>query len=221
MDKYSVYKHTCPNGKVYIGLTCRDPKERWHGGHGYKSNPHFYNAIKKYGWNNIKHEILCSELSKEDASDYERLFIFIYNSTDRRYGYNHETGGTIGYTHSEDTRHTLSEIGKTKVGKLNSFFGYKHSDESKIKMSEAKKKNPNTKLNALIGGAALAEKTKKAVLQYDLEGNLIAEYESTTEASLKMTNGKNKFSHISAVCNKRENRRTCFGYVWKYKESVI
>lgn len=221
MNKYIVYKHTCPNGKVYIGLTCRDSKERWKRGSGYRNNPHFYNAIKKYGWDNIKHEILFSGLSKEDASDYERLLIFMHNSTDRRFGYNHETGGTIGYTHSADTRHVLSEIGKIKTGNLNNFYGRKHSDESKAKMSAAKKKNPNTKANARIGGLACAEKRKKAVLQFDLEGNLIAEYESATEASLKMTNGKNKFSHISAVCNKRENRNTCFGYIWRYKESAV
>ena len=53
---YSVYKHITPSGKVYIGLTGNEPKRRWDCGHGYKSNPHFWNAIKLYGWKNIKHE---------------------------------------------------------------------------------------------------------------------------------------------------------------------
>ena len=52
---YTVYKHTSPSGKVYIGVTSLRPKERWSGGAGYVKNKHFYRAIKKYGWENIKH----------------------------------------------------------------------------------------------------------------------------------------------------------------------
>ena len=36
MRKYTVYKHTSPSGKVYIGITCRKPKYRWNNGKGYK-----------------------------------------------------------------------------------------------------------------------------------------------------------------------------------------
>ena len=36
---YCVYKHTSPSGKVYIGMTCKDPPEkRWSNGNGYKRN---------------------------------------------------------------------------------------------------------------------------------------------------------------------------------------
>lgn len=31
---YSVYKHTAPNGKVYIGITGKDPEKRWLNGGG-------------------------------------------------------------------------------------------------------------------------------------------------------------------------------------------
>ena len=37
-----------------------------------------------------------------------------------------------------------SEIRKTKIGKLNSFYGKKHTEESKRKMSESHKKKRNT-----------------------------------------------------------------------------
>ena len=49
MRKYTVYKHTSPSGKVYIGITCRKPKYRWNNGKGYKEKDQrlFYNAIKK------------------------------------------------------------------------------------------------------------------------------------------------------------------------------
>ena len=41
-NNFCVYKHTCPNGKVYIGITCQNPIKRWKGGSGYKNNKHFY-----------------------------------------------------------------------------------------------------------------------------------------------------------------------------------
>ena len=55
MGEYSVYMHTTPSGKRYIGITCQDPKIRWGNGYNYKKQPYFSNAINEFGWNNIKH----------------------------------------------------------------------------------------------------------------------------------------------------------------------
>lgn len=51
MKSYTVYRHTSPSGKVYIGITCRKPEYRWNHGKGYKEidQPVLYRAIKKYG----------------------------------------------------------------------------------------------------------------------------------------------------------------------------
>ena len=62
--KYIVYKHTTPSNKVYIGITFRNPIIRWSSGRGYINNKHFFRAILKYGWDNIKHEILYSDLEE-------------------------------------------------------------------------------------------------------------------------------------------------------------
>lgn len=72
---YTVYMHTCPNGKVYIGITNRSPLSRWNNGNGYKNNAHFFNAILKYGWSNIAHEILYDGLSEQEACDAEKRLI--------------------------------------------------------------------------------------------------------------------------------------------------
>lgn len=86
---YIVYKHTTPNNKVYIGITKHDPKYRWlNNGRGYKVQSTFFNAILKYGWINIKHEILYTNLTEEQALDKEEELIQQYKSYDRRYGYN-------------------------------------------------------------------------------------------------------------------------------------
>lgn len=42
---YCVYKHTAPNGKVYIGITKQKPKYRWGRGSGYRTNEHFTRAM--------------------------------------------------------------------------------------------------------------------------------------------------------------------------------
>ena len=57
-NNFVLYLHIAPNGKKYFGITCQRPKQRWKNGHGYKNNEHFWNAIKLYGWSNIKHVVL-------------------------------------------------------------------------------------------------------------------------------------------------------------------
>ncbi|KAB8292074.1 group I intron endonuclease, partial [Bifidobacterium apri] len=90
---YVVYKHTTPSGKVYIGITGKKPEYRWKNGNGYKDNAHFDNAIKKYGWENTKHEIVANGLTKEQACDLEIELIAKYHATDPRKGYNISAGG--------------------------------------------------------------------------------------------------------------------------------
>ena len=112
---YSVYMHTTPSGKVYIGITGRPPEERWQKGAAYKNqNRHFSNAIEKYGWDNIKHEVLFSGISKAEACALEIKLIEQYKATDPNFGYNIAKGGessTLG-------RHLSAET-KKKIGNAN------------------------------------------------------------------------------------------------------
>lgn len=121
---YIVYKHTCPNGKVYIGITSQLPRVRWKYGGGYKHSAHFYAAIQKYGWNNIKHEILFENLTKEEAEQKEIALIALYKSTDREYGYNIAEGGIV-HRQTPETRKRMSESKKNI------------SPETRKKLSEA------------------------------------------------------------------------------------
>lgn len=70
-----VYKHTFPNGAIYIGRTDMEPEERWMGGWGYRQMPMIFNAIIKYGWDNVKHEILYDNLSHDEAVELEKKVI--------------------------------------------------------------------------------------------------------------------------------------------------
>ena len=90
---YTVYIHVCPNNKRYVGITCQRPQARWNGGKKYKQNKHFFNAILKYGWNNIEHIIVATNLSKDKACKLEQGLIKKYKTTNRKYGYNKSAGG--------------------------------------------------------------------------------------------------------------------------------
>lgn len=122
MDNYTVYKHTSPSGKVYIGITRQDPEARWKGGHGYLhknkygtyGQPGIANAIIKYGWDNFTHEILFTGLSKKEAEEKEIELIAKYKSYDDRFGYNIEFGGHAVGRKSEETKRRMSEAKKVQ-----------------------------------------------------------------------------------------------------------
>ena len=155
---YTIYKHTTPNGKVYIGITSTVVERRWANGKGYKTQKFFYRAINKYGWENIKHEILLYGIDEETAKSKEREYIALYESNNPSKGYNRTLGGdgTLGYTLSEETKRKISKANKGKVV----------SEVTKHRQSESMKKfyknNPQNKirLSELNRGRKLSEETK-------------------------------------------------------------
>ena len=105
MENYKVYCHTLPNNKKYIGLTsCKSCSDRWRSGYGYKNQPYFYNAIKKYGWKNIKHEIIAENLTAKQAQALEQKLIAKYDTTNTERGYNISLGGEVGSKLSEEKK---------------------------------------------------------------------------------------------------------------------
>lgn len=123
--KFIVYEHLFLNGKRYIGITCKKPNERWENGSGYNKDNQsaVYNAIKKYGWNNIQHNILFSNLTKEEAQQKEIELIAFYKTNCRRYkdanGYNMTDGGegTLGHLAGENVARANRERMTGRTGK--------------------------------------------------------------------------------------------------------
>lgn len=75
-EKWSVYRHTFPNGKVYIGITNQFPENRWGlNGINYRKQQKMLNAIMKFGWDNVVHEVLYTGLTEHDASKIEQKLI--------------------------------------------------------------------------------------------------------------------------------------------------
>ncbi len=127
---YTVYTHTSPCGKVYVGITSMKLKDRWKNGNGYETCTLLKRAIEKYGWENFTHEVIFEGLTKEEAEIKERELIASLRSNDPEYGYNIENGG---YTHGKHSPQTLKKMSENRKGKCvgidNPFYHKSHSKE--------------------------------------------------------------------------------------------
>jgi len=101
--KYIVYMYTFPNGKRYVGKTSRTLRIRQgHNWENYDECPALFNAIHKYGIENIKQEILVEGMmTKDESSEIEKYYIALYKTNCNRYrnpeyGYNLTDGGDDG-----------------------------------------------------------------------------------------------------------------------------
>ena len=227
MKTYCVYKHTLPNQKVYIGQTC-DIKRRWHACN-YTGNCYFYNAIQKYGWENISHEILEDNLTLEEANEREKYYIALYQSTNSNYGYNLRMGGDGGgvvivktekfkerykrvyqYTLEGDfiaewDNLTLAAEG---CGAENKITGISQCCNGKRKTAygfqwryEKFERLPKQKLTGV----------KRQIIQKDLDGNIIQIYNSLAEARDAL--GMKSHKSISNVLNGLA--KTAYGFLWE------
>ena len=229
-ENYSVYKHTFPNGKVYIGITKQKPEIRWSGGKGYYSQIRMKRAIEKYGWDNIKHEVLFTGLTKNEAQEIEIELISKYDSANPKKGYNIDLGGNLRAPLSQEAKEKLraSNLGKTipkevrmKISRSTKgvkayWYGRKHTEGTKALISEHRKGKggdipftPERReriSRAQMGNQNAPQKTTRCV-----ETGIV--YRSTREAA-RQTGLRP--SQISQCC--RGERHTHGGFHWEYVE---
>ena len=113
---YTIYIHTFPNGKVYVGCTQQSLSVRYgYMGDGYKHQERMFAAIQEFGWNNIKHEVLETTEDRNRASELEQQYIDKYKSTDPEFGYNTRKGG-LGAPMGRISEEICAKITKGKSG---------------------------------------------------------------------------------------------------------
>jgi group I intron endonuclease len=143
-----IYKITnLENDKVYIGQTIQPVTRRWSQHRQYAKSGKkmvLYDAIRKYGIDKFKFEILFDNLNIDELNKKEIENINKYNSLVPD-GYNAGKGGD-NYERTIETREKISNIHKGRVitdewkRKMSeSQKGKKHTEESKKKMSESQK----------------------------------------------------------------------------------
>lgn len=169
----------------------------------YKKCTLLYNAIQKYGIDNIKTIILYEGMmTVEESSEIERFYIAFFKTNANRYnpsyGYNLTDGGegVSGWTPSPDRLQVLQDqmrkngqlhrgnkltdahkekLRLAKLGKP----GVKHSIESRRKASETMKRVSRTS----EAFKQAAELKKKKVYILDLITNEVAEFNSHQDAA--------------------------------------
>lgn len=207
-NEYVVYRHIFPNGKSYIGITCQKPYwRRWRAGSGYCTQPKMYNAIQKYGWKNIHHEILAEGLSLDDANRIEQEMVAKFDSVERGYNSSSGGGGTNGIACSEETKAKIGQANRGKPGGDGSFLvrymrengpwnkGKPLSGEHYRKIAEERKKRCNKRIGC-----------------YDpITHELVSVYASCVEAAKTMGVTKNGISRCA-----NGGRKTSAGYEWRY-----
>ena len=159
MNNNIVYCHINKiNGKRYIGITKNSLKRRCrYNGDGYKKSSRFYNAIKKYGWENFEHIILEKDLTRKEAGEREKYYIQLYNTMDDKYGYNITSGGDCEFyreAYSEEHNKLVSEATKKAMNeperRAHMLEVYKSEDWIRKNSESAKKQWANTDLKIKI-----------------------------------------------------------------------
>ncbi len=183
-----IYKITNPKGLVYVGQST-DIERRWWGYKKLRKNEigtKLFYSLNKYKPKNHVFEII-EECPIEQLTERETYWTLQYNALHPN-GLVLQIGGKHGYM----TEESKLKMSLAKKGKPNfKLKGFKYNEDSKTIMSLAK---------------------NKAILQYDKNLNLIKEWISIKEASIYLNlNGP----HISRVC--RGIKKTAGGFIWKFK----
>ncbi len=146
--KYYVYLHTVPkevsgydHDKYYVGITKQSINRRWReNGKGYETQ-NFWKVIQKYGWDNIRHEIIADNLSHDEACELEKKYISLLRTTERDFGYNLTTGGDGNFHWSEESKKKLSRTRTGKyTGENSPLYGKAKSPEHIQHLCEAQQK---------------------------------------------------------------------------------
>ena len=226
MRTYCIYRAVLKD-KSYIGKTTNFKRRKYTHIHGNGNRSLFHDAIVKYGSDEIKWEILDEADSFEIAKELEQRYIKQFNSLAPN-GYNVAVGGQgngAAYNSKPIVSFDLDGNYLKRYDSATDVYIEDGNNESDVLLCcKGKNKRSRNKLFMYeddylkYGPPGKYEKPKgngmRAVIQCDLNGNLIAEYESVKEASEKTGTRRTTLSGALIGTYKQAN-----GFIWVYKEN--
>lgn len=202
MENYKIYCHIFPNGKRYFGQTKRALDDRFgKDGNCYKDSPLLWNAIQKYGWDNVKHVLVKDGLTQEEANIYEQAYIKNYKTYDDKYGYNLALGGRGHSMYDYSAIYNLWNEGLI-IQEI----------KQRMQCSEKTIREALTSYG-ISGKERIAKSAGKyhafTVYQYSKQGDFITSYPSLSEAE-RITG----ISHSNIIKVLQGKRYSAGGYRW-------
>jgi hypothetical protein len=184
-------------------------------------NKHWRNIVKSTPYDI---EIVIDNLTWQEACEKEKEFIKLYGRSCLNEGplCNITEGGdgVLGMKHSEETRKKISQDNKRPEKLIICMNNLKkmQTPESRAKALASrdyekisKKRVSNTDYSKI------KEASEKAVIQYSLDGNIIKEWKSITEACNNIINLHD--SNVSRCCKLK--RKEAGGFIWRYKTEKV
>ena len=214
--KIGIYKITSPSNKIYIGQSI-NIEQRWK---KYKdwinhNQPKIYRSIIKYGFENHKFEIIeeCDENLLDDREIYWKQYYI------NLIGWNNclfcQLKDGKGGRRSDETKLKISISNKGRIFSEKSKMKMKISRNKRIISKETGQKISQSKKGIKVDSIFTSErnnKLKKPIMQFDLNGFLIAEYPSYIEA--KNITGIKSTEALRGKC------KTAGGFIWRKKEDL-
>jgi group I intron endonuclease len=204
-----IYLITSPSGRIYIGKTINLKKRiQSYKCYNCQKQQILCKSLKKYGWSGHSLQILFEGYCDDnELSDLEKKYIQEYNSfkDTNKLGMNMTTGGEgwCGVNHSDKTKLKISES-RRKTGKTEPILkAIERSRGRKINKSEEWINNN-------------AESIKKPILQFDLNGSFIKEWKSAKDVELTLG-----FCRKNISSNLRGKTNKAYNFIWLYKNSDL
>lgn len=197
--KPCIYSITSPSGKMYIGQTINLKRRIYHHRSRKSNCIYLKNAINKYGWKNMKFEILlyCNE---KYLDEWETQFIKHFD-TKVPNGYNLCDGGhgIRGYKHFNETKQKISDS-HCKRRKRPGYVSY----EKRKKVYVVKGPEPT---RTYIGSFTTVEEANKALSLFNRTGQ-----KSTIRNNRKSGSGSiyKRKNGTYMICYKKGPKRTCY-----------
>lgn len=195
------------NNKIYIGSTISGFKRRL-SEHLYLLNKnvhhsnHLQKAFNKFGTKSFEFSIIEICL-KENIICREQYWIDEYQCFKKDKGYNilPKAYNSSGFKHTEESLILIGEMSKRRGAHPNSINAMRLANVGRKRSEEHKK--------------TIADISRTSVIQLDLEGRFIKEWESLKSAIQELGLDKS-YSGISACCRKK--CKSAAGFLWVYKK---